>query len=178
MDTVSHVEVALGNIETSTEAGVQLRLGRNLGAPFSVFQATQFDSAKVEEWWLPHDETLPCLRGRYLFAIYECGIGIGIQGRAVARNIFLDGNSFRDSQSVDREPYLYEMMVGARLRWKYAQMDMTFVRRSQEFSPVPSDAHSKSGMQNYGAVSLHCLREAGWVCPGITAFLLAGLFAH
>lgn len=33
--------------------------------------------------------------GWYLFA--------GVEGRAVARNIFLDGNTFRDSRSVDKE---------------------------------------------------------------------------
>jgi len=46
-------------------------------------------------------------RGGYVFA--------GVEGRAVARDIFLDGNTFQKSPSVDKEPLVGELAVGAAL---------------------------------------------------------------
>ena len=176
-DAIPHAEVALGNVQTYAQAGLQIRAGRNLGPPFQVIAPTRALLDHPDGWYLPHDDTAPCLNGRYIFAIKECGIGIGIQARAVARNIFLDGNTFRDGPSVDSEPEVHDLMAGARLRWKYVQLDATFVRRSKEFSPVPRDARSRSGTQNYGALTVHCLGKSGILCPAFTAFMLAGLAA-
>jgi lipid A 3-O-deacylase len=178
LDTVTHGEVSLGNVQTYGEAGIQVRLGRNVGAPFGVFRASAENPRAADEWWLPADNSRPCLAGPWIFAIRECTVGIGIQERAVARNIFLDGTWFSRSQHVDHEPFVYDILAGFRLRWRYAQLDATFVRRSQEFSPLPSDAQSASGVHNYGAINVRCLEAAGWVCPATTLFLLAGLIAH
>jgi hypothetical protein len=39
----------------------------------------------------------------------------GTQGRAVARNIFLDGNTFQNSRSVSKEPVVADLIIGAEL---------------------------------------------------------------
>src|SRR5262249_28196773 len=36
----------------------------------------------------------------------------GVEGRAVARDLFLDGNTFRDSAHVEREPYVADFQAG------------------------------------------------------------------
>jgi lipid A 3-O-deacylase len=39
----------------------------------------------------------------------------GAEGRYVAHNIFLDGNTFADSHSVDRRPFVLDIQLGATL---------------------------------------------------------------
>jgi lipid A 3-O-deacylase len=40
---------------------------------------------------------------------------VGTQGRAVAWNIFLDGNTFQNSRSVVKEPVVADLIIGAEL---------------------------------------------------------------
>jgi hypothetical protein len=63
--------------------------------------------------------------GWYLFA--------GIEGRAVARNIFLDGNTFRDSRNVDKEPLVGDLQYGIAITWRNLRLGYTHVLRTREF---------------------------------------------
>ena len=72
---------------------------------------------------------------------------LSANARAVARNIFLDGNTFEDSHSVDRKPVVADVYAGMALlidRWKlsYAQ-----VFRTREFDGQPHH-------HEYGSLSL------------------------
>ena len=71
----------------------------------------------------------------------------GGDGRAVARNIFLDGNTFRDSPSVDKEPFVGDAFYGLGVvmgRWQLTYMDAV---RSLEFE-------AQQGKNYYGSVML------------------------
>ena len=57
----------------------------------------------------------------------------GVEGRAVGRNIFLDGNSFRDSRSVDRRYFVADASAGLSLTYGAARISYTFNWRSREF---------------------------------------------
>jgi lipid A 3-O-deacylase len=50
--------------------------------------------------------------GLYFFA--------GAQGRAVGRNIFLDGNTFRHSLSVPKKNFVADLQAGFSLVWSTA----------------------------------------------------------
>ena len=64
--------------------------------------------------------------GWYLFA--------GAGGRAVAHNIFLDGNSFRRSPSVEHKTFVADMQGGASIFWSdRIRLDLSAVRRTDEF---------------------------------------------
>jgi hypothetical protein len=64
--------------------------------------------------------------GYYLFA--------GTQERVVGRNIFLDGNTFRDSPSVDKKVFVTDLQAGFSLFWSQSwRLDFSAVRRSREF---------------------------------------------
>ena len=76
----------------------------------------------------------------YLFA--------GVDGRAVARNIFLDGNTFRDSHSVDKEIFVGDIQMGIVLTKGDVRLGYTHVFRSREFKT------QKESYQQFGAVSL------------------------
>jgi hypothetical protein len=69
--------------------------------------------------------------GWYLFA--------GIEGRAVARNIFLDGNTFRDSRSVDKKHLVGDLQVGFVLEWTDMRLSYTHVLRTREFQTQGSE---------------------------------------
>jgi len=57
----------------------------------------------------------------------------GIDGRAVARNIFLDGNTFTDSHSVDKEPLVADVNLGFALTYDDYRFAYTTNYRSREF---------------------------------------------
>ncbi len=63
--------------------------------------------------------------GWYLFA--------GLEGRAVGRNIFLDGNTFSNSRSVDKEPLVGGAQAGIALTFPVARVAYTQVIRTDEF---------------------------------------------
>lgn len=122
IDIIPELGVSGGNILTYGQGGVMARFGQNLGADYGPthirpglsgtdwFDATQLDGDF----------------GWYIFA--------GTQGRAVARNIFLDGNSFVSSPHVNKEPLVADFMIGATLFWSDAvRLDFSAVQRTKEF---------------------------------------------
>lgn len=71
----------------------------------------------------------------------------GLEGRAVGRNIFLDGNSFQDDgPSVDKNMLVGEARIGLALTFDDVRFAYTQVFRSQEF-----EGQSR---QIFGTVSL------------------------
>ena len=69
------------------------------------------------------------------------------EGRAVARNIFLDGNTFKDSHSVDKETWVYDWAVGLVVRYGRFAVSYRVVTGSPEFT-------LQEESQRYGSVSL------------------------
>lgn len=57
----------------------------------------------------------------------------GVEGRAVARNIFLDGNSFRDSASVDKEHFVGDANAGIAFTWDDFRLSYGLTYRTREF---------------------------------------------
>ncbi len=79
----------------------------------------------------------PSMPGSGFFALPEDGIDwtlfAGVEGRAMARNIFLDGNTFADSQSVDKEPFVGDANIGVATTLGRARLSYSLVWRSKEF---------------------------------------------
>jgi hypothetical protein len=97
IDLSPHVGAALGNVYTYAAGGATLRFGPNL--PASLGPRSMRPGPPGSNYY----KTAP--DGRWhLFLSAEV--------RAVARNIFLDGNSFTDSQSVDKYPFVGEARMG------------------------------------------------------------------
>ena len=67
--------------------------------------------------------------------------------RTGARNIFLDGNTFRDSPSVARDMWVAEAQAGFVLKYDRCQLGFTAVYRTEEFE-------TQLDPQRSGAVSL------------------------
>lgn len=71
----------------------------------------------------------------------------GLSGSYVAHNIFLDGSLFRDSPSVESEPWVGEWYTGLVWYWNSVRLSYTHVLRTPEFT-------AQSGTQKFGSISV------------------------
>ncbi len=131
-----HGSIALGNVRTYAATGAMMRVGWDLDANFSPPRIRPaLAGAGVYD---PKDDF-----GGYVFA--------GVEGRAIARDIFLDGNTFRDSPSVDKESFVHEYQAGIAINIYAVQFAFSYVDRSKQFS-------GQTGRQRFGAISVSLTR--------------------
>jgi hypothetical protein len=94
----------------------------------------------------------PSLPGSYYFEPRKKGaLGgyffVGVDGRAVAHNIFLDGNTWQDSRHVDKIILVGDLEYGAAVTWNRFRLAYTHVFRTREFK-------TQRGADQFGALSL------------------------
>jgi hypothetical protein len=135
VDAIPEIGGTVGNVFTYAEGGGLLRFGQNLGADYG---PSRIRPALSGTGWFDKDQMTSNL-GWYFFA--------GVQGRAVARNIFLDGNSFTSSASVDKENFVGDLVAGASLFWTdAAKLDFMFVHRTKECTTQPGHPDRYAGI--------------------------------
>lgn len=134
IDMMPHFGGAIGNVATYADAGLMVRAGWRLPADFG---PARIQPSLPGSGFFEPDAAHPI--GWYVFA--------GASGRAVARNIFLDGNTFRDSRSVDRKFWVGEFQAGLAVNIYRARITYTHVFRSREFT-------TQDGRDEYGAVAV------------------------
>jgi hypothetical protein len=132
IDLSPHVGGSLGNVMTSVNCGLTLRVGRDLPSDYG--PPSIRPSLPGSGFFRPTSDF-----GWYLFA--------GVEGRYVAHSIFLDGNTFRDSHSVDREPLVGDIQAGLVLTWGNTRLSFTNILRSDEFE-------GQSSPTEFGSISL------------------------
>ncbi|MFW6027616.1 MAG: lipid A deacylase LpxR family protein [bacterium] len=124
---------SLGNILTQANMGATIRAGYNLG--------NDYGPPRIR----------PALAGSAILDRNAQGVSLylfgGVEGRAVLRNIFLDGNSFRDSLNVQRKPVVADFQVGAVFKTRTFQLAYTYVIRTEEFD-------GQEEPQKFGALNL------------------------
>lgn len=121
IDAAPHATAALGNVFTHAAAGITFRFG---DPPDGDYGPPRIQPASPGSGYF--GEVVGGDRlGWYVFA--------GAEGRAVARNIFLDGNTFEDSPSVDKNIFVGELSAGAVLTYDDFRIGYTHVIRSPEF---------------------------------------------
>jgi hypothetical protein len=122
IDAIPEFGASAGNILTYGEVGGMVRLGQNLAADYG---PDRIRPSLSGTGWFDADR-LDGDFGWYVFA--------GSQGRAVGRNIFLQGNSFASSAGVDEKPLVADFIGGASLFWsESARIDFTVTQRTKEF---------------------------------------------
>ena len=77
---------------------------------------------------------------------FAWSIFIGAEGRGVARDLFLDGNTFRDSAHVERIPLVGDFQAGFSMSLHEWRMTYTFVWRTDEFT-------TQQSRQDFGSLS-------------------------
>lgn len=118
VDVTPYVGGSLGNVGTYLEVGATLRIGNDLPNDYGAPRIRP--SLPGSNFFLPRDNF-----GWYLFA--------GAGGRAVAYNIFLDGNTDGNSLGVDRKPFVGELQAGLVTSIGWARLAYTYVLRTREF---------------------------------------------
>jgi len=131
-----HFGLTAGNIYTYVNAGATLKLSSELGR--------WADKPLLVRPSIPGLGFFPRARDFYweLFFAFE--------GRAVARNIFLDGNTFSDSHSVDKETLVGDISGGITITWRGVRVGYTLVYRTREF--VGQDEADLFGAINIGFI--------------------------
>ncbi|MBA3013197.1 MAG: lipid A deacylase LpxR family protein [Proteobacteria bacterium] len=122
-DFISRAGVTLGNVRTSTSAGGEIRFGYNIPEDFGsdVIRAGAGVSAPV----IPGSKPWKTAWGIHMFA--------SSQIEAIAHDIFLDGNTFRDSQSVDKKPLVADLSLGVSYNINMFKLTYRHLFRTEEF---------------------------------------------
>lgn len=109
---------ALGNVMTYGSLGATVRIGGDLDVDYG---PPRIRPSLPTGGFLRRSDGF----NWYLFA--------AVGGRAVARNIFLDGNSFSDSHSVDKKLLVGDLQAGAALQYDGWRLAYTHILRTREF---------------------------------------------
>lgn len=126
-DYIPHVGASVGNILTHANVGGVVRLGYNL--------PEDFGPPSLIKGVFPLDHVDPEKIGLYMFVSGE--------GRVVAHNIFLDGNTFTDSHHVDSKPFVGDFAIGAAMMFGRFRIAYTHAFRSREYEG--QDRYSRFG---------------------------------
>ncbi|WP_040726226.1 lipid A deacylase LpxR family protein [Thiomicrorhabdus sp. Kp2] len=125
IDLSPYIGSTLGNVFTYANAGLTFRYGKNLPNDYGpprlqpgMPNSADFSLASSHVGW-------------YLFA--------GFEGRAIARNIFLDGNSFVSSRSVEKFPFVGDIQFGFVVDWKNMRLSYTHLLRTEEYKTQQSN---------------------------------------
>jgi hypothetical protein len=124
MAGVPFLSAELGNIAINATGGISARFGYNIPKDFGVSSIDigadpgipiygEYDSMRSKNW---------------SFSVNLLGAG-----SVVARDIFLDGNTFRDSHSVEKETFVYYGGFGFTLRYKNFVFDFMEIINSKKF---------------------------------------------
>lgn len=121
LDAIPRVSVDLGNVFVRASADATVRLGYNLPDEFGPSRI--LDTVDATRSW-------GGTWGVYGYARFGA--------RAVAHNIFLDGNTFAGSRSVDKRTVVGEMSFGIAARYKWFEMGYATTWSAEEFETQPN----------------------------------------
>lgn len=130
-DLTPSAGATLGTLRTEARAGLTFRIGQRIDNDYGPPRVRP-SLAGVE-----HFEG-----GPLAWSIFA-----GVQARAVARDLFLDGNTFQDSAAVDRNILVGDLQVGAAISAGDWRLAYTYVTRTEEFK-------TQDGVQDFGALAL------------------------
>jgi hypothetical protein len=108
IDIVPSATLSAGNVLTAAEIGVQSRTGWNIEHP-----------------WLPHSDA------------FGIALVTGLSARGVARDIFLDGNTFNHTMSVGHEPFVQSAEAGVELRYRSFNIGYRAVSSTRAYAAGP-----------------------------------------
>ncbi len=132
-DLLSHYGGSVGNVAIYANAGAEIRAGWRI--------PDDFGTSAVRPGG---DNSAPGGKPRR-------GVGlhffVSTDARLVVRDIFLDGNSFRQSHSVDKEPLVADAAVGVSLVYEELKLSFARILRTREFKLQPHH-------HDYGSLSL------------------------
>lgn len=138
-DFIPHLGADLGNVRIDANAGAFLRFGINLPQDFGI---------SLVEGPAPSIAPIKTEKGQW----FSCYVFAGGEGRVVARDLFLDGNSFADSMSVDKKNVVGDFIFGGGvLLFQHLEASFTGVIRSSRFENQPGARDA------YGSITIKAI---------------------
>lgn len=132
LDLEPHIGGAAGTSYDYLNAGAMLRVGFNI--------PDDFGPLRIQ----------PALPGSSYFEPeggFSAYAFAGVDGRVMGRNIFLDGNTWRDSPSVDKDTFVGDLTLGAAITFSSMRLAFTHVFRTREYK-------TQKASDQFGALSL------------------------
>jgi hypothetical protein len=126
IDLLPEANLSVGNVFTYAGAGVTLRVGQNLRADWG---PPRIEPGIVGSDFIEQGALAPVAWYAY----------VSVEGRAIARNIFLDGNTFQDSPNVDKEAFVADISTGIDFLWDWVSVRANYTRRTKEFKGQAND---------------------------------------
>jgi hypothetical protein len=134
-DLITHWGGSLGNVATYLNAGAEWRAGFNLPSDFGTSSLR------------PGGDSNNPGRGDPKYRKFQLQTFMATDARLVAHNIFLDGNTFSKSHSVDKEKLVMDVTVGVSSSYKRWNVSYSQVYRTKEFK-------GQKKPQKYGSLSI------------------------
>jgi hypothetical protein len=138
-DVLTLLGGALGNIYTYANTGIEARFGWNVPVDFGESQIQPASSANA-----PLKAEYSRLSGLESYSLYFYA---SANGRAVLRDIFLDGNTLARSHSVDKEFFVGDLAFGMVMIFYRMKLSIAEVIRSREFQ-------GQQGEQKFASITL------------------------
>lgn len=134
IDFIPSAGVSVGNVYTYGAVGGMVRFGRSLS---STWGPTRVRPSPSGGTFFTPDPGGPF----YGFALFA-----GVEQRAIAHNIFLDGNTFQSGLSVSRKPFVTDLIGGAEVFNQLGhRLAASVTYRTREYTTQP-------GTNLFGAV--------------------------
>lgn len=124
-DLIPHVGIRLGTVNIYANAGGELRFGWGLPDDFGVCPiraGCELSSAFMQQG---ASSNRARMAGLHLF--------VAADGRAVLRDIYLDGNTFRDSHSVDKKRFVADLIAGISGHYNGFKVTYSYIQRTRQF---------------------------------------------
>ncbi|WP_213909740.1 lipid A deacylase LpxR family protein [Stutzerimonas nitrititolerans] len=123
---------SLGNLYTYGSAGLGVRIGQGLARSFSIPAVAPAQSGSMY-----FDQG-----GGFAWSLFA-----NLEGRYMAHNMLLEGNTFKDSHSVDSREWVGDAKAGVALTWNSWQLAFASVWRTKEF-------HGQDEHDQFGSLTL------------------------
>lgn len=123
---------SLGNLYTYGSAGLGVRIGQGLARSFSLPAV-----APAQGGSMYFDQ-----KGGFAWSLFG-----NLEGRYMAHNMLLEGNTFTDSHSVDAREWVGDAKAGVALTWHSWQLAFASVWRTREF-------HGQNEHDQFGSLTL------------------------
>lgn len=136
-DFIPHYGVTLGNVLSTLNTGAESRIGYRIPKDFGTSLIRP--GSILSDPFLGAGDSNSGFFGFHFF--------FGVDGRVVGHNIFLDGNTWKDSHSVDKKIFVMDAYGGIAVHYRCFKITYTHVWRSKEFT-------DQDKAQLFGSLSL------------------------
>lgn len=138
-DVLSYYGAGAGNVHTYANLGLEARFGWNVPVDFGSTRIRPGGDTNA-----PVVSSDPRFSNTSPFSLH---IFAGMTGTLVLHNIFLDGNTFTDSHSVDIRRMVGDLALGVSLIYRRLKLSYTQVLRTREFEEQDNN-------HEFGSISL------------------------